>query len=78
MQTNSKFTVWSKPNCPGCQQAKQLIKSKGFDYTELLLGSNGITAEDLFKQVPSAKTVPQILVDDQLIGGLKELKDYLG
>ena len=38
---------------------------------------DGYTREDLLEAVPSARTVPQIFLDDQLIGGFTELKKHL-
>jgi glutaredoxin len=32
--------------------------------------------EDLLEAVPGARSVPQILIDDQLIGGFQELKQH--
>jgi glutaredoxin 3 len=68
--------VWSKPNCPYCDQAKTLLKIKNIPYEERLIG-NGYTKEDLLEAVPTARTVPQIILDDVLIGGFVELKSHL-
>ena len=72
-----KATVWSKDNCPFCEQAKSLLKLKGIDYEEKRIG-HGYTKEQLLEAVPTARTVPQIFLDDQLIGGFQELKQHLG
>jgi glutaredoxin len=71
-----KATVWSKYNCPFCDQAKALLKQKGIVYEEKKIG-DGFTKEDLLESVPNARTVPQIFLDDKLIGGFTELKAYL-
>lgn len=71
-----KATVWSKYNCPFCDQAKALLKQKGIVYEEKKIG-DGYTKEDLLESVPNARTVPQIFLDDKLIGGFTELKAYL-
>ena len=70
-----KATVWSKYHCPYCDQAKALLKAKGIEFTEKKIG-DGYTKEDLLESVPSARTVPQIFLDDKLIGGFTELKKY--
>lgn len=36
-----------------------------------------ITQEQFLKQVPTAKSVPQIFIDDEYVGGLSDLKNYL-
>jgi glutaredoxin len=69
--------VWSKDNCPFCDQAKGLLKIKGIAFEEKKIG-HGYTKEDLLEAVPTARTVPQIFLDEQLIGGFQELKQHLG
>jgi len=69
-------TIWSKPACQYCDMAKNLLKSKGIDFDEKKIGE-GYTRDDLLAAVPTARTVPQIFVDDKLIGGFQELKAFL-
>ena len=68
--------VWSKYNCPFCEQAKGLLKMKDIPFVEKKIG-DGYTKEELLEAVPTARTVPQIFIDDQLIGGFTELKTHL-
>lgn len=70
-----KAIVWSKYNCPYCDQAKALLKSKGIQFEERKIG-DGFTREDLLESVPNARSVPQIFLGDQLIGGFTELKKH--
>lgn len=69
-------TIWSKPACQYCDMAKSLLKSKGIDFEEKKIGE-GYTRDDLLAVVPMARTVPQIFIDNQLIGGYQELKSYI-
>lgn len=71
-----KAIVWSKYNCPYCDQAKALLKMKGIVFEEKKIG-DGYTKEDLLEAVPTARTVPQIFLDEELIGGFNELKNKL-
>jgi glutaredoxin len=71
-----KAVVWSKEQCPFCDQAKALLKMKGIEVEERKVGG-GWTKEQLLEAVPTARTVPQIFLDDQLIGGFQELKTHL-
>ena len=71
-----KAVVWSKYNCPFCDQAKALLKQKGIAFEERKIG-DGFTREDLLESVPNARTVPQIFLDEELIGGFTELKKRL-
>lgn len=68
--------VWSKYHCPYCDQAKALLKQKGIAFEEKKIG-DGFTREDLLEAVPTARTVPQIFLDGQLIGGFTELRAHL-
>ena len=71
-----KAIVWSKYNCPYCEQAKGLLKLKGIEFEERKIG-DGYTKEDLLEAVPSARTVPQIFIGEELVGGFNELKKHL-
>ena len=71
-----KAIVWSKDTCPFCDQAKALLTQCGIVFEERRIGS-GYTREQLLEAVPTARTVPQIFLDDQYIGGFTELKRYL-
>ena len=68
--------VWSKYNCPYCDQAKALLTQRGIKYEERKIG-DGNTREELLEAVPNARTVPQIFLDGNLIGGFTELKKHL-
>lgn len=71
-----KAIVWSKYNCPYCDQAKALLKQRGIVFEEKKIG-DGYTKEELLEAVPTARTVPQIFLDGELIGGFTELKKKL-
>lgn len=71
-----KAIVWSKYHCTYCDQAKALLKQKGIQYEERKIG-DGWTKEDLIEAVPSARTVPQIFLNEEYIGGFTELQQKL-
>jgi len=68
--------IWSKYHCSYCDQAKALLKSKGIIFEEKKIG-DGYTKEELLEAVPTARTVPQIFLDGELVGGFTELKKKL-
>ena len=68
--------VWSKYQCPYCDQAKALLTQKGIQFEERKIG-DGWTKEDLLEAVPTARSVPQIFLNEELIGGFTELKQKL-
>lgn len=71
-----KAIVWSKDACPFCVQAKALLESKGIEFEERNV-QHGWTKEQLLEAVPTARTLPQIFLDDQYIGGFTELRKHL-
>lgn len=71
-----KAIVWSKYNCPYCDQAKALLKSRGIQFEERKIG-DGYTKEDLLEAVPNARAVPQIFINDEHVGGFQELRTKL-
>jgi len=71
-----KAIVWSRNACPFCDQAKNLLKLKGIEFEERNISTEW-TREQLLEAVPNARTVPQIFLDEQLIGGFTELRRHL-
>jgi len=73
-----KIVIYSKNNCQFCTKAKQLVKTLCLEYVEKSLekdfDSNPIKlVEDIGKQV---RTMPQIKIDDKLVGGYNQLIEY--
>jgi glutaredoxin len=71
-----KAIVWSKDYCPYCVQAKALLNAEGINYEERVIGE-GWTREQMLEAVPDARTVPQIFLDDEYVGGFTELRAKL-
>ena len=72
-----KAIVWSKNSCPFCVQAKNLLKLKGIEFEERNISAEKWTKEQLLEAVPTARTLPQIFLDDNYIGGFTELRKHL-
>ncbi len=72
----SKIVIYSKNNCHFCTKAKELIKKLGLEYEEKKMEdfeSVGALLKDIGKKV---KSMPQVKIDDQLIGGYNQLLEY--
>lgn len=67
--------VWSKDFCGYCDRAKKLLEQKGISYEERKIGTNW-TKEQLLESVPTARTVPQIFLEGNHIGGYNDLVKY--
>ena len=72
----TRAVVWSKDGCSHCVQAKALLESNGIEFEERNV-SKDWTKDQLLAAVPNARTLPQIFLDDKLVGGFTELRKHL-
>tara|TARA_Y100000361_G_scaffold40963_1_gene35125 strand:+ start:218 stop:487 length:270 start_codon:yes stop_codon:yes gene_type:complete len=71
-----KVIIYSKNNCIYCSKAKVMLDNLGIEYTEKKFEdfkSVDDMLEDIGKKV---KTMPQIKIDGELIGGYHQLVEY--
>ena len=68
--------IWSKPNCSFCVKAKAVLQGLGLQYEERVIG-DGWGVSDLLADVPTAKSVPQIFINEEYIGGYTQLTEYV-
>jgi glutaredoxin 3 len=66
-----KVEIYSKDNCVFCDRAVSLATLKQTTLTVKKLGVD-FDMEDLMEKFPTARTFPQIIVDDEAIGGYTE------
>ena len=64
------------PTAIFCVQAKALLESKGIEFEERNVQKDW-TKEQLLEAVPTARTLPQIFLNDEYVGGFNELKTRL-
>ena len=72
----TRAIIWTKYNCAYCGQARASLEHLAIVHEGPKIGG-GYTREDLLEAVPTARTVPQIFLDDQLIGGYTQLQQHL-
>ena len=70
----SKIKIYSKTTCPACVMAKELLDKKGAQYEEILLDDKPEETRELMDRT-GMKTVPQIFINEELIGGCSDLMD---
>ena len=68
----AKIEVYSKEWCPYCAKAKALLRSKQLDYEEIDITSDAEGEQGMVAR-SRRRTVPQIFIDDQSIGGYDDL-----
>jgi len=69
-----KFTIYTRPDCSFCIKAKNLLKDKGDEYKEINIYE--VTGALQYIKDKGFKTVPQIFLDNNHIGGYTELLNY--
>jgi len=67
-----KIIIYSKDPCPYCVRAKNLLRRKGAEFTEIKITSDEIKSEMIAKS-GGRMTVPQIFIDEKHIGGCDDL-----
>jgi len=67
-----KVEIYSRSNCSYCVMAMNFLDSKGITY-EVYSADDQNIFDEMLKRNPQARTVPQIFIDDKLIGGYTDL-----
>ena len=65
--------IYTKMFCPYCWRAKQLLESKGVDYTEVAVDGGGSLREQMIQRANGRTTVPQIFIGETHVGGCDDL-----
>ncbi len=68
-------SLFTKVGCPFCARAKDMLKERGIDYQEIVVGKDATPYS--LRAVTGANTVPQVFIDGKLIGGSEALTAYL-
>ena len=79
MQKNlqRKAIVWSKNNCVACASVKMLLGQRGYTVQENNIDTSPMLKQELIALLPTARSVPQVFIDDIHIGGLDNVRAYL-
>lgn len=70
------FTIYTKSNCPNCESAKALMRSKGIVYGEISLEREE-ERKGFYEAFPAIKQMPAIFIDGQYVGGFAGLQNAL-
>jgi glutaredoxin len=68
--------VYTIDNCSYCDAAKSLLKNRELSYQEFNLSGDSKKQGELVQKT-GHRTMPQIFIDGQFIGGFTELKKFL-
>jgi len=69
----AKVEIYTGVFCGYCQRAKNLLESKGVDYTEYKTFMDASRRTEMVQRAGGRTSVPQIFIDGQHIGGSDEL-----
>lgn len=68
----SRIEIYTKGYCPYCSRAKELLQIKGVEFTEYDITEDPSREREMRARAQRV-TVPEIFVDDRLIGGCSDL-----
>lgn len=66
--------IYSKTNCVFCEKAKIKLQKHN---PKIHMLEKDYSRDDFFKKFPNAKTFPQIIINNEHVGGYSELKIWL-
>ena len=66
--------MYSSSYCPFCTNAERLLEEKGFDITQKILIDEDPNELEKMMKLTGKRTVPQIFIDNNYIGGFDELR----
>ncbi len=67
-----RVRVYTGPYCPHCDKAKALLRKKGVEFEEIDVGADPDAMKQIFEKA-GCRTIPQIFIGDQHIGGCDDL-----
>ncbi len=70
----AKVEVYTTQFCPFCVRAKSLLKQKGVAFKEIDVGDDPDLRTAMIERAGGRRTVPEIFINDQIIGGYDDLK----
>ena len=70
------FTVYSKEDCPHCYKIKQVLELTGSNFVVYNLGEH-FTKTEFYSEFGEGSTFPQVLCDDQKLGGCVDTVKFL-
>ncbi len=71
----ARVKVFSTAICPICEKTKHLLKKWGIPYEEARVDSDMTARREFTQKTNGARSVPQILIDGEWIGGFSDLTE---
>ena len=71
----ARVKIFSTGTCPICDKTKHLLKKWGIPYDEIRVDQDQAGLREMATVSNGARTVPQITIDNDWIGGFTELTE---
>jgi glutaredoxin 3 len=71
----TRVVLYTTPYCGYCRAAKHLLGKKGVTFTEIDVGDDMERRQEMIARAFGRRTVPQIFIDDNHVGGYDELAE---
>ena len=71
----ARVKVFSTASCPFCVKAKHLLNKWNIPYEEAMIDTDAAARNEFAEATNNARTVPQIIIDGECIGGFTELTE---
>ena len=72
-EVRARVEIYTKRTCPFCRRAKRLLLSRGATYVEYEVDQDDGRLRDMVTRSGGKRTVPQVFVNNELIGGMDQL-----
>ena len=71
----SRVTVYSTAHCAFCDRAKTMMEKWNIDFDEVRIDRDSAAMKEFVRITNGARSVPQIVIDGNPIGGFTELTE---
>ena len=73
MEPVAGIEIFSGPNCGYCASAKRLLDRRGMTYIDYDIAADDAHREELLRRLPRSRSIPQIFINGEHIGGYEDL-----
>jgi len=71
----TEIIIYSKANCPYCENAKAYFNDKNLEYTEIRVDLDPEKLDEMLSLSNGFRTMPQIFINKTHVGGYDDLME---
>ena len=68
-----EIVIYTKPGCPYCVMAMNLLKKKGVAFQEIIASNDPALRQEMYERSDGGYTFPQIFINGRHIGGSDDM-----